>query len=103
MFDHHIHVEILGVPILVYKHDFASAAAAGKMNAYGRRRTGKVSRHKRTEHVVDSASAISGSIPDGLKTLNLSISLDDRTVYLDDPGERRIGYRSNEDAACTLG
>src|SRR6202011_614532 len=73
-----------------------------EMNAYGRRCTGKVSRHKRTEHVVDSAPAISGSVPSGHETLNFSIRLDDRTVYPDDPSERRIGYRSNKDATRPL-
>src|ERR1700688_271479 len=74
-----------------------------EMDAYGGRRTGKVSRHKRTEDVVDSAPAIPGSVPDGPEALNFAIRPDDRAVHLDNTGEWRIGYRSNEDAACTLG
>src|ERR1700757_3464478 len=74
-----------------------------EMNPYRGRRTGKVSRHKRTEDVVDPAPAIPGSVPDGLEILHLSIRPDGGTFDLDDPGERRIGYWSNEDAARALG
>ncbi len=176
MSHHHIHVEIVGVPVLVNQHDFASRAVAGiclrhadavgsdalnglgakillfgelvegstvarrrrdeicrlscgrmvyrsgyvhvpigikvgivpglrviEMNAYGGWCSGKVRRHKRTENIVDSAPAIPARVPEGLETLNLSIRPDDRSVYLDDAGERRIRYRSDEDTGYILG
>ena len=31
VFDHHIHVEIIGVPVLVRKHNFASRAAGNRL------------------------------------------------------------------------